>query len=569
MEELQASKRKSPATSRARPRQALGDRHHDRGDQEHGAQLARREDDTQSDALVNSRRASGAVAIPFDCDRRQLRFSDSRGGGTVTDDGITISKRTLRRAGGILAALLLFGAGYAVGSLASSSNEAVQTRASASPQPTSPILAPPTTAATTTTVAPTTAPTTTTPPTTAPLPVLVVPSVYGSAGYSGRFPRTIDFSGDAGNIVGGISWSSWGPDPSGRSWNVDLPRLRTRLRQRISNPVSRLTAFASRAAQTNVGPPGGSATRSPTRSATGSVSCFDPSGHTTSFVTVEPGVRLEVLDWGGHGDPLVLLTGLGDNAHVYDHFAYQFTESFHVIGITRRGFGRSSKPAWGYDVDTRARDDIRVLDNLNMRRAVFVGHSVAGDELSKLGVVYPDRVEKLVYLDAYDYGKLFTLPEPPSPEFAKEDLASVERFAAASARYNVREPNTAICNSFHVDAAGAIVAAISPPWVTQKLKAGSQEAEYDRIRAPALAIFAPLTAQARTPAYWYLDPAQQVIYRRNFKALAEWQMDAIRRFRSGIKKSRVVELPGANHYVFIDNEAVVVREMHQFLLGKP
>lgn len=110
--------------------------------------------------------------------------------------------------------------------------------------------------------------------------------------------------------------------------------------------------------------------------------CSDDAGHKVTFVTVEPGVQLEVLDWGGEGDALVLLTGLGDNAHVYDQFAYQFTDRFHVLGITRRGFGRSSQPAHGYDLDTRARDDIAVLDNLNLRQAVLVGHSVAGTELS-------------------------------------------------------------------------------------------------------------------------------------------------------------------------------------------
>jgi len=36
---------------------------------------------------------------------------------------------------------------------------------------------------------------------------------------------------------------------------------------------------------------------------------------------------------------MILLTGAGDNAHVYDEFAYQFTDRFHVVGITRRGFG--------------------------------------------------------------------------------------------------------------------------------------------------------------------------------------------------------------------------------------
>ena len=47
----------------------------------------------------------------------------------------------------------------------------------------------------------------------------------------------------------------------------------------------------------------------------------DLSPHSTRFVTVEKGVRLEVLDWGGSGRPLVLLAGGGDTAHVFDDFA--------------------------------------------------------------------------------------------------------------------------------------------------------------------------------------------------------------------------------------------------------
>ena len=127
-------------------------------------------------------------------------------------------------------------------------------------------------------------------------------------------------------------------------------------------------------------------------SGTNDVCRCDTSGHKVSFVTVEPGVQLEVLDWGGTRETLVLLTGIGDNAHVFDEFAYQFDDRFHVIGITRRGFGRSSQPAHGYDLDTRARDDITVLDKLNIREAVFVGHSVSGTELNKIGAVYPDRL---------------------------------------------------------------------------------------------------------------------------------------------------------------------------------
>jgi hypothetical protein len=74
----------------------------------------------------------------------------------------------------------------------------------------------------------------------------------------------------------------------------------------------------------------------------------DPTDHTPhaiESVTVELGVQLEVLDWGGSGKPLIFLAGAGDTAHRFDGFAPQFTAQHHVYGVTRRGFGASSKPA--------------------------------------------------------------------------------------------------------------------------------------------------------------------------------------------------------------------------------
>ena len=167
------------------------------------------------------------------------------------------------------------------------------------------------------------------------------------------------------------------------------------------------------------------------------------------FVTVAPGVNLEVLDWGGSGEVMVLLTGLGDNAHVYDYFAFQFTDFFHVIGITRRGYLPSSQPESGYDVDTRATDDIKVLDVLGINKAVFVGHSIAGSELSKIAVTYPSYVDKLVYLDAYDISERLTFPEIPFPKYTVADLKSLFTYEAAIARQQgIREPIPALCLTF-------------------------------------------------------------------------------------------------------------------------
>ncbi len=74
----------------------------------------------------------------------------------------------------------------------------------------------------------------------------------------------------------------------------------------------------------------------------------DPSKHNVQFVTVANSVRLAVLDWGGSGQPLVLLAGLGTTAHVFDGFAERLTQFNHVCGITRRGYGASTRTPSGY-----------------------------------------------------------------------------------------------------------------------------------------------------------------------------------------------------------------------------
>ncbi len=114
----------------------------------------------------------------------------------------------------------------------------------------------------------------------------------------------------------------------------------------------------------------------------------DSSPHKVQFVTVEPGVQLEVLDWGGHGRPLIFLAGNGDTAHAFDNFAPKFTRQNHVYGITRRGFGASSKPTpanGNYSADALGNDVLAVMHALRIERPVLVGHSLAGEELSSIG----------------------------------------------------------------------------------------------------------------------------------------------------------------------------------------
>ena len=111
-----------------------------------------------------------------------------------------------------------------------------------------------------------------------------------------------------------------------------------------------------------------------------SATWHDPSKHQVRFVPVDDDVRLELLDWGGSGRPVVLLAGLGNTAHIFDGFADKLSGPYHVYGITRRGFGASGHPNDGYDEQRLADDVLSVLDSLKIAEPVLVGHSIAGDE---------------------------------------------------------------------------------------------------------------------------------------------------------------------------------------------
>jgi pimeloyl-ACP methyl ester carboxylesterase len=295
------------------------------------------------------------------------------------------------------------------------------------------------------------------------------------------------------------------------------------------------------------------------------------------FINVAPGVNLEVLDWGGSGEVMVLLTGSGDNAHVYDYFAFQFTDFFHVIGITRRGWLPSSQPKSGYDVDTRAADDIKVLDALGIKKAVFVGHSIAGSELSKIAVKYPNYVDKLVYLDASDLSERFNrFPEVPGPFtlFTDADAKSLFTLQAAYARLlATREPIPATCLSYAFDKDGRVTGTSTPESIETELAAGVRDpanppTNWANIKQPRLGIFAPPTVESKLPWYSYLSPTDQALFDERFSFYLQWFSNVISLFgeeHPGSPTPIVYLLSGVPHYIYINNEAEVVLQMRNFL----
>jgi non-heme chloroperoxidase len=287
---------------------------------------------------------------------------------------------------------------------------------------------------------------------------------------------------------------------------------------------------------------------------------------------VDNNVKLEVLDWGGGGRPVVLLTGLGNNAHVYDKLAPKLTASYHVYGITRRGFGASSAPATGYSADRLGDDVLAVLDTLKLNRPVLVGHSIAGEELSSVGSRHPEKVSGLVYLDCYGYAyydryhgyifvdvaelqkKLSLLQSGTGKEDPKQFVQGLLETSLPAVERDLRE----LQKDFQ-----AMPAAMLAEWsdsetvVNQAIMAGEQK--YTNIPVPILAIYA--VPHELGPKVGN-DPGVRAAVEARDEAWAGAQAKA---FETGVPSARVVRLPHANHYVFKSNEADVLREMNAFI----
>jgi pimeloyl-ACP methyl ester carboxylesterase len=98
----------------------------------------------------------------------------------------------------------------------------------------------------------------------------------------------------------------------------------------------------------------------------------------------------------GAGQPVVLIHGYPLSGRGWDKQVPALLEAgYRVITYDRRGFGKSSQPASGYDYDTFAADLSVLLEHLDLRDAVLVGHSMGTGEVTRyLGRYGPDRVAK-------------------------------------------------------------------------------------------------------------------------------------------------------------------------------
>ena len=113
------------------------------------------------------------------------------------------------------------------------------------------------------------------------------------------------------------------------------------------------------------------------------------------------GAEIFYKDWGA-GPPIVFSHGWPLDADAWDpQMLYFGARGYRVIAHDRRGHGRSAQTWSGNDMDTYADDLAELLEVLDLRRAILVGHSTGGGELVRyLGRHGTERVERLVLISA-------------------------------------------------------------------------------------------------------------------------------------------------------------------------
>ena len=274
----------------------------------------------------------------------------------------------------------------------------------------------------------------------------------------------------------------------------------------------------------------------------------DPSPHRTHFVRVDESVRLEVLDWGGKGRPLIFV-GCYLTAHVFDEIAPKLTPHFRVLAVTRRGLGASDRPTTGYDAERRAADILQVLDGLEIEKPILVGHSCGGWILHTIAAQHPQRVGGVAFLDGAE--------DPTLPLSA---YATPWRDPAKRPKPITKEPGVEFPEAERRGMAERPVSAA----IRNEILGHKERPQFERMRVPILAIFRTTTLQQVLELSPPTTDEERAVLFQLYAAmrgmLEKWESD----LRSGAPHARIVELPGASLYMFLSNEADIIRELRMF-----
>jgi non-heme chloroperoxidase len=220
---------------------------------------------------------------------------------------------------------------------------------------------------------------------------------------------------------------------------------------------------------------------------------------------------------------------------------------------------------------------IAVLDALKLEKPVLVGHFLGGEELSSVATRHPNRVAGLVYLEAgypyaFDNGKGPSMkefqdlkdlaPKAPPPSESDPSLASFAALQQACLHaLGFTYPEGELRQQYSTTPEGRVGKERELPGDAVMLQGMKK---YANIPVPALVIFAIPHAQAK-----WVDESTDPKVHQAAKAFSAAELALTTRqakaFEDGVPTAHVVRLRGADHHVYLSNEADVLCEMKSFL----
>jgi len=111
------------------------------------------------------------------------------------------------------------------------------------------------------------------------------------------------------------------------------------------------------------------------------------------------GVEIQLAVWEGEGKSVLCIHGITANCRCWDVLAQALSGDYRMLAMDLRGRGLSDKPPGGYSIETHCNDIRALLENLGLKTAVLMGHSLGAFIAIVFAATYPEMVDGLVLVD--------------------------------------------------------------------------------------------------------------------------------------------------------------------------
>ena len=267
------------------------------------------------------------------------------------------------------------------------------------------------------------------------------------------------------------------------------------------------------------------------------------------------------VQWGEQGPPIIFLHGITANAYCFQAFADDLARDHRVFAYDLRGRGDSDKPESGYGIPIHATDLSELIDVLDLDRPVVAGHSMGAFVALYFAVHYPQKLSKLILIDAGISPPWKTIEEQPAwltasmnrlgkPVPSFEEYIQRLKAAPFLGPYWNRYIDFYFEHDVRRNSDGSVVSKAYREGVLQdgqlQLFENKPEEQWRRVTVPTL-----------------LMRAGQGLFTDNDQLLSEENVAAI---QNGIKNCRYVNFPKLNHYtIAFGIESGPASEMRHFI----